>query len=450
MSVATELAAPTTQPSPPAANPTPRAIPARFTVIDSLRGFAALSVCLHHLYNYAPHQLLLDQTLPPPAVGYLQLATRGVQMFFVISGFVIAYSIRHARITPEYYARFALRRSLRLDPPYWATIAVVLALHATLQWWQHVPSPVESVTAPQVVSHFAYLQNVLGHENLSAGFWTLCIEFQFYLLFVMLVGLAQRSAAWQAGHWTPDATPGWLAIWTAPVALASLFWYHRSPDNVDWLSHFFCMFYLGILVCWTLHGQLPRWTFLAYAGLVAGRIVEATLTTGIPSDLCVALATAAFLFALGQQGRLRTGMKWRPLQYLGSRSYSLYLVHYPVSHLIQAAWAEFAPATPFHALAAYSVSLGVSLLVTELFYRGIEQPSVRWANWFKEREVPAAMQRSVAAPANSTVSDDSQLSVPLSDASVPAVFSPAATGTAAATATAAVTEEREPAPQVAC
>ena len=62
--------------------------------------------------------------VPAPLETALKLGFVGVDIFFVLSGFVIAYSVREARITPRFLGRFALRRSIRLDPPYWITIAI--------------------------------------------------------------------------------------------------------------------------------------------------------------------------------------------------------------------------------------------------------------------------------------------------------------------------------------
>ncbi len=91
-------------------------------------------------------------------------------------------------MTPGFIGNFALRRSLRLDPSYLTVVLLVLAMHR-LPAWSSLPSPHESgLTLGQVLTHGLYLQNVLGYENLSAGFWTLCIEMQFYLLFCLLLG----------------------------------------------------------------------------------------------------------------------------------------------------------------------------------------------------------------------------------------------------------------------
>ena len=87
----------------------------RFLFVDGLRGFAALAVVLFHLL-IAVNQTAGDWIWPvfEKLFSYGHL---GVDMFFVISGFVIRLSVRNAEHTLGYLFRFAVRRSIRLDPP---------------------------------------------------------------------------------------------------------------------------------------------------------------------------------------------------------------------------------------------------------------------------------------------------------------------------------------------
>lgn len=89
----------------------------RFTYVDALRGIAALSVLVYHftgsLIRNFPHN-----PLPKPIFSLLSHGNMGVEVFFVLSGFVISYTLRNAWVTPGYVGRFALRRSIRLDPPF--------------------------------------------------------------------------------------------------------------------------------------------------------------------------------------------------------------------------------------------------------------------------------------------------------------------------------------------
>ena len=115
----------------------------RFEFLDGLRGIAALLVTCLHFYTLIGERSAASF---PQFIDYLlKNGNYGVQIFFVLSGFVIAYSIRQELITFSFIARFFVRRSIRLDPPYWITLILLtgLILLGPLvfnQGSQHVPS----------------------------------------------------------------------------------------------------------------------------------------------------------------------------------------------------------------------------------------------------------------------------------------------------------------------
>lgn len=92
-----------------------------FCFIDALRGFAALAVVIF----YAGAGNHIDR-LPSAFLVVASYGEFGVAVFFVISGFVIAHSLRDQELTATGVGTFMLRRAIRLDPPYW--IAIVLAI----------------------------------------------------------------------------------------------------------------------------------------------------------------------------------------------------------------------------------------------------------------------------------------------------------------------------------
>lgn len=367
-----------------------RVFEGRSTFIDALRGFAAFSVACYHIYRYGPLPEIAVQAIPVPLAIWFDHGWIGVQVFFVISGFVIAYSVRDARITPRYLANYALRRSIRLDPPYWTTIVCVLLVHwvFTLHLGFLSPMDVPATMDPPLswkvlLAHMLYLQSILGYENLSAGFWTLCIEVQFYLLYVVGQGVAQRVARLsKRSHLPSDALPRVCLF--APLAILSLFVWHRETTNDMWLTHYFAMFYLGAAAWWSLAGILPPWTFWGYVALMAVRIAgSGTIAGRLPADLTFALATGVSIYVMGRLGRLGTALNYRWLQHLGRISYSLYLMHFPVAHVVTTLGYEHMlhrqslnpPAAAGWLLAA----LLASLAIAQLMYRYIEAPSVRLA-----------------------------------------------------------------------
>lgn len=369
----------------------------RSTFIDALRGIAALGVACYHITRYEPGGQPSRELIPRFVLAGFDHAWIGVQIFFVISGFVIAYSLREARVTPGYFANYALRRSVRLDPPYWTTIVFVLLLHALLHLHLGFESPLDvpsklepELSASLVASHLVYLQNILGYDNLSAGFWTLCIEVQFYILYVTGLGIAQRAGLAIAQRASPRHTGTWLLVVFLPAALLSLFEWTRTAgaqsvyDNDMWIIRFFCMFFLGAAALWTLEGWIPAALFWLYVVAVVGRIVMQAWFEGLSDDLTVglsaALAAGLAIYLTGRLGKLGSWFGAPILQYLGRISYSLYLIHFPISYVVMLLGYEVRGTPgPAEAIVWLGLALAASLAAAHVLYVLVEAPSVRLA-----------------------------------------------------------------------
>jgi peptidoglycan/LPS O-acetylase OafA/YrhL len=399
---------------------TPVRFEGRSTFIDALRGVAAFSVACYHICRYGPMPGPAREFIPSVLLAWFDHGWMGVQVFFVISGFVIAYSVRNACVTPRYLGNYALRRSIRLDPPYWTTIAFVLLLHAVMHLHLGFESPLDVPSKMEpglswqlVVSHLFYAQNIVAHfqglrghpqfENLSAGFWTLCIEVQFYLLYVVGQGIAQRFP--HRGRKAPsDASPVGLLTVFAPLALMSLFvwnvdfppgesrwwnWFVGGPSGDMWITRFFCMFFLGVSAWWALDGRIPRMLFWLYAAALGGRIVIQIATRGWDDDLTFGLSAAltagVSTYVAGCLGRLGSWLNYGVLQYLGRISYSLYLIHFPMSHVITTLGTQVSGPSPSPVVATLWLVLALiaSVAAAHVMYIFVEAPSVRFAARFK-------------------------------------------------------------------
>ena len=84
----------------------------RIVFLDGLRGIAVVAVVIFHIWNNAG-LTEVEKSCPRLINAAFMTCGNGVEIFFVISGFVIAYSVRHARVTPGYLLNYALRRSVR-------------------------------------------------------------------------------------------------------------------------------------------------------------------------------------------------------------------------------------------------------------------------------------------------------------------------------------------------
>ncbi len=343
----------------------------RFLFIDALRGIAALSVLLFHFYE---HLSIWGQArrFPLPIHLVLVHGDQGVFIFFVLSGFVIAYTVGRVRITAGYLGRFALRRSLRLDPPYWAIILLTLAF---LYTHQHLTTAGEIrpglwhwTTLP---ANLFYLNKLLRQPTIVPVGWTLCLELQFYLVYVIATGLTQRMSSFFGDRpcVARSFVFGPLAIYSLAIAsgIAS------DPWPGLFISYWY-LFFLGVGVAWFMlqqSGPSLAWAVICITALTALR--------GSSLQTSVGAATAALILLVGQFGKLRDAGNWKWAQYLGRISYSLYLVHPLIGHRILDAVLRHTspgrvPSIPI-SWASFVFATAASFLGAHLMYIGLERPA---------------------------------------------------------------------------
>jgi peptidoglycan/LPS O-acetylase OafA/YrhL len=180
-----------------------------------------------------------------------------------------------------------------------------------------------------------------------------------------------------------------LLVVFAPLALMSLFVWNGNYDNDMWIIRFFSMFFLGASAWWALDGRIPSTLFWVYVVAFVGRIVMQVGRAGWSDDLTVglvaALVTGVSTYIAGRQGRLGTWLDIGVLQYLGRISYSLYLIHFPMSHVVTTLGSQVSGTAPSPAVATLwlVLALAASLAAAHVMYLFVEAPSVRIAARFK-------------------------------------------------------------------
>jgi peptidoglycan/LPS O-acetylase OafA/YrhL len=362
----------------------------RFVFIDGLRGFAALAVVFYHLvYNTHLTDVLLA-TLPKAVSSVAFEGSLGVKVFFVISGFVIAYSLRSTRMTTSEVGNFVIRRQLRLDPPYWTVLIIVL-----VQSWagRMVPSPTERPlpTFGETALNFVYLQKILGSRELLGVAWTLCIEIQYYVSFVLLLIIA---AVGRNDRFPRLSVAVFLATSTG---IASAF----LRPNFIWFGSYWHYFTAGALCVWALESNRS----LPLVGLIVQTLAVSCIAflkfSGELASYITGLTTVWVIYFLGRVGRLTTMLGNQPVQYFGRISYSLYLVHLPVLMVVMQVGEKLTGQRGGFAV-LWMIAAGLaSIAAADIFYRIIERPSVRLASKLKRhRPPPAAIQATAPTAAS--------------------------------------------------
>ena len=322
----------------------------RFTFIDGLRGLAAMAVVLFHALRGGHLDIF-----PSELILVVTMGEAGVAIFFVISGFVIAHSLLGKQITPGGAALFITRRSIRLDPPYWA--AILLALGFSVLANMVVPDRAgQEYSIGQLVAHIFYLQEILGYTHINPVFWTLCYEIQFYAFFAFI--LASRS--------TPVIVLACVMSLLWPLGVV--------PEIRGVFVNLFYSFLLGVgaYYSWRLYWARPL--FLIYAGLVlVGAIVHSDLFALISS------ATALVLVTVALADKLHTALNWRWLQFLGLISYSLYLTHNPITGATFRVWYMIAGREPVAQAIGLGLSIAASIGFAWAMFMCIERPCMALA-----------------------------------------------------------------------
>ncbi|MFY8201788.1 MAG: acyltransferase family protein [Pirellula staleyi] len=348
----------------------------RFVFLDGLRGIAAMWVVLHHAYA-GNHINNLAEKLPERVVwSVFELGHFGVAIFFVLSGFVIAHSLRDAKVDGRYLGRFMLRRSIRLDPPYFFSIVLVVGLAWLSARIKQEPYSFPSTSS--VIAHLLYIPSLLQFPLINPVYWTLCYEVQFYLVLCLLLGLGQRLL---------PSRPRAIFV---PAATISLLWgMGLVQENLlpGLFTDLWYGFLLGVFGYWVWQGSFPKLYFIIYAALIG-----ATACWRQDSFAVVCCITACCLIP----GTNTNWLNWRWLRFLGTISYSLYLTHNPISG---ASFFVLRKRFGHTALSEFCMLIAVIIIcvvLATLTWLAIERPFMRFAQRVKLNSASPATSAGIA------------------------------------------------------
>ncbi|AGL17841.1 acyltransferase [Actinoplanes sp. N902-109] len=354
----------------------PPARPGRIAILDGLRLVAALLVVGYHFVAYdrgavKPWGTTAGHAFPELA-GPLSYGWLGVELFFLISGFVICMSAWDR--TPGHFLR---SRVVRLLPAYWAAALLTVAV---LTLWPLVRDP---LGPSDLLVNLTMLQEPLGVRSADAVYWTLWVEARFYLLFAVLIwrGLTVRSATLFGGAWlvaAAFATQAHLPLLDAIVMPAyapyfvagiALFLIHRTGSHP---------FLWGLTAVAYL---LAQHHILIQTQHVATGVLGRPLPAWPAFTLLTAMFASMALVATGRLDRIRH--RW--LTVAGALTYPLYLLHEYIG------WTLIAALHP--ALGRYpTLALVVTIVLAAawLMHRYVERPAARLLRDRLGRPLPSA------------------------------------------------------------
>ena len=362
----------------------------RLPALDGLRGLAVVLVVLSHswsasTFNFWPH------------IGW-----SGVELFFVLSGFLITSILLDAKGAANYFRTFYARRILRIFPLYYVVIGVGFAMVAFLPT---AYAPQLGIPTGHEWTYWLFLSNVSMAATTfslsSAGVtWSLAVEEQFYLLWAPIVFLLRRSVLLYLCLILYITTLVWRLVlygthgWT----LAGLV---LLPSQMDSLA--IGAFVAALLRDTSQHARVARWApwLLASSagGILFTAIREGTFYNAAETTWALSFSLYPLLFGsaltmaiLGPNSRWATLLETPLLRTFGRYSYAIYLLHRPLligmNMLGLATLAQ--PSASIWSQFLYSGTLmGISLVAGWLSWCLLEQPFQRLKRRFERGEAGA-------------------------------------------------------------
>lgn len=358
----------------------------RIATVDGLRGLAIALVLLTHVH----------QALGYPYIQYASIFATvdflrsGVDLFFVLSGFCLFYPLTKPGSRPN-WPSFFRRRARRLLPPYYAAIAVLILLPFLIEPAAHrlglVTSPYQFPDWHQVWTHLLIVHPFFSDAfyGLDSPLWSLGVEMQFYLAFPLAVWLVFRLG-WRGVAVLAACTLGYRAL-VGSSALAGLPIDLNELFPSRWLE-----FGLGMLVAMQIRraGNAPlsrRRELFDLVGTVTAYLIAAYFLYGpldnypyAHKDLLFSAGWAAVLYLTCSRGTVLAGMfAAAPLVWLGTISYSVYLIHFPIIFSLAPTVAAMHLSNTMNMVVLSLVALPVVLVCSAVFFHFVERPFLNTA-----------------------------------------------------------------------
>jgi peptidoglycan/LPS O-acetylase OafA/YrhL len=310
-----------------------------------MRAAAALVVYMNHSFAQS---LTVSPNHDHQPTGWLSAFSYflvaghlSVTVFIVISGFCLALPVVRGgdRIAGGPWGFFK-RRARRILPPYYGSVLLCLLLIGTVigdrtgTLWD-VPI---RVTPVAVISHAFLVQDLFATGSINYVLWSIAVEWHIYLFFPLLVALWRRYGPW-------------LTVSIVMVSSYLFLFATRDTRIIRAMPHFLGMFTLGMLAAyvaqasrepyvtarkrfpWAWTGGLALLTTCLLTGLW-GVPVARTRFEYLDFPVAVMAASALVLSSRSENSLLRRMFSWGPLAFVGTFSYSLYLIHAPALQLI--------------------------------------------------------------------------------------------------------------------
>lgn len=333
----------------------------RLPELDSLRGLAALSVILFHFtYGYDYGQKNID-----PSKFYFTYGRMGVQLFFLISGFVIFMTLEKTKTIAD----FIVSRFSRLYPTYWASILIIITITLLI-----APPLQESMyNLKQVLVNFSMCQYLFKVKDVDGAYWTLFVELSFYMVMGIIFSLNKMKHIF------------WICIFW--LNLSVVFYFFEIPFGkyfkVLLLLRYAPLFIGGIGFYLLKNENILRNYILIISSLICYLLIfQEVKPSNTEMTIVLFIYMVMYFFVLGKLKFLVL----KPLLFLGTISYPMYLIHENVGSSI-IYWLKKITDTQIFYL---PITILIVVLIAYLINKYIEKHSIQYIrDFYKLRFSPA-------------------------------------------------------------
>jgi peptidoglycan/LPS O-acetylase OafA/YrhL len=353
------------------------------SALTGIRALAAVWVVLDHfgvpLFALLPG---LRPAAPLVASGFL-----GVEIFFVLSGFIIAYNYAESLSEGGSYRRYLWARAARIYPVHLAALAAVGVLIAGAALAKVPLNSEARNTFGNFAANVLMAQALPNFQAINSPAWSVSCEFAAYLVFPLLGWWAARLTARRALAWAAAIVVAGVVLvhLIAPVVGPTLasnggFWTASSPRAMLWVR-IGCEFPAGVLLwAWSRDRVCSRrWDWIAVGAAIAVATVCCSIGPS-PAEFVVLAAVALFVVACSlASGFVHDLLSTRLMQWGGRISYSLYMTHYLVFLVAKKliGWERYEGSSPEVRIAVLAVWMGLVIAVAAACFYLVEEPARR-------------------------------------------------------------------------
>jgi peptidoglycan/LPS O-acetylase OafA/YrhL len=368
--------------------------------IEALRGIAALTVVFHHTWSLSSM---------PRFPGYWLVegfGNWGVNLFFMLSGFLLADTFWRER--PADLRVYAVRRFFRIAPAYYVNIGMLFLFFAGSRLIFSEQGAKQTL-ASFTFTHYLF-PGTASSLNVNGALWTLTIEMMLYA-FLPLLAIAVRWAPWPSLVVIAGIGLAWRGVVAYSGDGLREFYFHDAPVPTEIQSLFIARQFIGALAifalgigarwlvvnghCARIYRRLPRMTtsaflLMAVPSLLLLRWVEAgsNYHNGwffAGYDFLVMLVMVPALIMAAYPGEFAPSPLRRVSTWLGERSYSIYLWHFPLILTVY----ERGPLRHPPASGGFAwripLIIALTLIVASISYSTIERPGMEWGRRIAQR-----------------------------------------------------------------